>query len=576
MIAALVAPVLAAGAPLIGDAEPLLVLAVVLAVGVGSGAIAKRFHLPSVTGQILAGIVLGSVLHVFSDDTAENFAPIIDFALGLMAVAVGSHLNFTRLRTAARRLGLLILAEALLTPALVYAAVVLVGDVNWSTALILATISISTAPATILAIVKETRSKGVFVKTLVAAVALNNIVCICLFEFAHTAALQVVAPGGDSSAWQLVLAPLEQLGYSALLGFGVGVVLVLCTRHVVRTDRITAFSMIAVLLTAGLADQLGVSSLLACMFLGLALANLTPDKEEIGHHVFENFEAAIFAVFFTLAGMELHLEYVTTAGGIAIAIFTARAIGKLVAGRFAMGFAGTTDRVRKNLGLALLPQAGLAVGLMLLVAEDPAFPQEMRDLILASVLAVVTLNEIVGPICTRIALARSGDLGRDRARLIDFIHEEHIVTDLKADTIEEALTRLTDVLVRSNDLQASRDTILQSALARESEGSTCLGEGLSVPHGDLEEGDSIVGALGISREGLHFDTPDGAPVHCMVLLATPPSQRDHRLEVMAAFARAIMSDRGIEQQLYHARTPAHAYEILHHEDSEDFNHFLED
>ena len=572
----LLAPELAAGGPLIANAEPLLVLAVVLAVGVASGALAKRFHLPSVTGQILAGILLGSVFHVFSRDTSENFAPIIDFALGLMAVAVGNHLNIQRLRSAARRLGLLILAEALLTPALVYVAVRFVGDVEWSTALILATISVSTAPATVLAIVKETRSKGVFVKTLVAAVALNNIVCIALFEFAHTAALQAVAPNGDGSILAMFLAPLEQLGYSVLLGFGMGVVLVISTRHVVRTDRITALSLIAVLLTAGLADQLGVSSLLACMFLGLALANLTPDKEEIGHQVFENFEAAIFAVFFTLAGMELHLDSLTQAGAVAIAIFTARAIGKLVAGRFAMGFAGTTERVRRNLGLALLPQAGLAVGLMLLVVEDPSFPREMRDFILASVLAVVTLNEIVGPICTRIALARSGDLGRDRARLIDFIHEEHIVTDLQADSAAEAIEQLTDVLVRTNDLQADRDAILASALEREREGSTCLGEGLAVPHADLEEGDSIVGALGISKEGLHFDTPDGAPVHCMVLLATPPSQRDHRLEVMAAFARAIMSDRGIEQQLYHARTPAHAYEILHHEDSEDFNHFLED
>ena len=569
-------PALASGEPLITDAEPLLVLAVVLAAGVASGALAKRLNLPSVTGQILAGILLGSVFHVFHHDTAENFAPIIDFALGLMAVAVGSHLNFQKLRIAARRLGFLILAEALLTPALVYAAVRIVGDVDWYTALILATISVSTAPATILAIVKETRSRGVFVKTLVAAVALNNIVCIALFEFAHQAALQAVSPDGDGSMLAMILAPLEQLGYSVLLGFGMGVVLVMCTRHVVRTDRITAFSLIAVLLTAGLADQLGVSSLLACMFLGLALANLTPDKEEIGHQVFENFEAAIFAVFFTLAGMELHLDSLTKAGAVAIAIFLARGAGKLIAGRFAMGFAGTTERVRRNLGMALLPQAGLAVGLMLLVVEDPSFPREMRDFILASVLAVVTLNEIIGPICTRIALARSGDLGRDRARLIDFIHEEHIITDLKADTAEEAIARLTDVLVRTNDLQADRDAILASALEREEEGSTGLGEGLAVPQADLEEGDSIVGALGISSEGLNIETPDGMPVHCMVLIATPPSQRDHRLEVTAAFARAIMSDRGIEMQLYHTRTPAHAYEILHHEESEDFNHFLED
>jgi len=563
-------------ASLLPQPHPLLVLALLLVAGVVAGALARRIRLPSVTGQILAGICLGPVFHVFSHETTAGFAPVIDFALGLMAVAVGSHLQLARLKTAARRLSLLILAEALLTPALVFGGVLLFGGIAWDSALLLATIAVSTAPATILALVKETRSKGVFVKTLVAAVALNNIACIALFEFAHTAALQAADPTAGGSTWSLVLAPLEQLLSAAALGGGIGALLVLTTRHVVRTDRVTTFSLITILLTAGLADQLGISSLLACLVLGVVLANMTPDKEEIGHDVFENFETAIFAIFFTLAGMELNFDYLGSAGALALVVFVLRAAGKLLSARFAMGLADTTDRVRKNLGMALLPQAGLAVGLMLLVTDDARFPASTRALILATVLTVVTLNEIIGPILTRIALARSGDFGRDRARLIDFIHEEHIVTDLRADTVEEAIGRLADVLVRANHLQTSRDTLLASALAREAEGSTSLGEGLAIPHVELEEGDSIVGALGISREGLPFPTPDGAPVHCMVLIATPPSQRDHRLEVMAAFARAIHSDRGIEQQLYHARTPAHAYEILHHEASEDFNHFLED
>jgi mannitol/fructose-specific phosphotransferase system IIA component (Ntr-type) len=213
---------------------------------------------------------------------------------------------------------------------------------------------------------------------------------------------------------------------------------------------------------------------------------------------------------------------------------------------------------------------------MLTVTEDARFPEEMRGLILALVLTVVLLNEIVGPIITRMALARSGDLGKDRPRLIDFIHEEHIVTGLEAASVEEAIGKLTDVLIGRNKLTVEREAVVASALQHEQWGSTCLGEGLAVPFAELDEGESIVGAVGISSKGLDFETPDGEPVHCMVLLATPPSQRDHRNEVTAAFATAILSDRGIEQQLYHARSPAHAYELLHHDEAEDFNHFLED
>ena len=249
-------------ATIIDPTSPLLVLAVVLVVGVISGALARRVHLPSVTGQILAGILLGPVFHVFGHETVGGLAPITSFALGLMAVAVGSHLNLPRLTGATRRLSILLVCEAIITPVIVFTTVMLLGDVEWTTGLLLATIAISTAPATILSIVKETRSKGVFVKTLVAAVALNNITCILLFELAHSASLAAITSesGPGISA---MLEPLRQLGLAVLLGGGVGLGLILATRHVVRTDRLSTFSLIAILLTAGLAPQIGASALLA-------------------------------------------------------------------------------------------------------------------------------------------------------------------------------------------------------------------------------------------------------------------------------------------------------------------------
>jgi len=212
---------------------------------------------------------------------------------------------------------------------------------------------------------------------------------------------------------------------------------------------------------------------------------------------------------------------------------------------------------------------------MLLVTEEKAFPEDVRNLFLAVVLTVVTLNEIVGPVLTRIALARSGDLGKDRARLIDFLHEENIVTRFHADSKEEAIRKLADVLAASNSLRIDREAFLEAVLAREAAASTCLGEGLATPNAMVPELPELVGAMGISQEGLPFETPDGHPVHCMVLLAIPADQMGRHLEVLTALARAATSDRGVQQQLYHAKSPAHAYEVLHAEASEDFNSFLE-
>lgn len=570
-----------AGALLHG-AQPLLVVALILAAGMAAGALFKRLHLPAVTGQIIVGVLMGPSLArmlglrpLFELESIHELQPLTGFALGLIAVAIGNHLNVHRLRNAGKRLAWLVLLESTVTPAFVFGAVVLLRRDGAEMAFLLAALAVSTAPATIIALVKETHSKGVFVKTLVAAVALNNMACILWFELARTLTREGLLAAGGGSIWTALAAPLRLLVGSSLLGGALGAALIVATRRVVKPDRLATASFVAILLTSGVSDWIGVSPLLSCMALGFTLANLTPDKDEIGHGVFADFESAIYAIFFTLAGMELEFGYVVPAGMIALAMFAARGAGKVVAARIAMRIAGATDGVRRNLGLALLPQAGVAVGLMLLVQDDPAFA-ELRDLFLAVGLTVVTMNELVGPVLTRLALRASGDFGKDRARLIDFLREENIVTGMrrfgsKAETIRELCT----VLVRTNHLKVEPEALFASVMARESEQSTCVGGGLAVPHGELPEGSILCGAMGISLRGLDLPTPDGIPIHCMVLLATPPEQRDRHLEVLAALARAIGSDPVVQRQLYAAASPGHAYEILHAEESESFNYWLE-
>lgn len=570
----------AGGVSLLADASPLLVVALILVSGFSAGILFQRFRLPAVTGQILVGVLLGpsaaqllGVTPIFDAEAIHGLQPVTNFALGLVAVTVGSHLSFRRLRNAGKRLSWLILFESTLLPLLVGLAVLAFEPGEFELAILLAALAISTAPATVLALIRETRSHGVFVKTLLAGVALDNMSCILLFEVAHSVTrASLVGDGAGVPA--LLVAPLVTLGLSAVLGFGVALFLILATRHVVSSGRLATFSFIGILLTSGLADFLGASPLLSCMFMGITLANLTPDKDEVGHAVFSDFQSAIYAVFFTLAGMELDFAYLVPGGVIAAVMFSARALGKISSGYLAMRIAGATDRVRKYLGLSMLPQAGVAVGLMLIIAEDSAFA-EIRDLFLAVGLTVVTLNEIVGPIVTRIALSKSGDFGKDRARLIDFIREENIVTNLRAASKSEAIEMLSHVLVQSNHLAIDKDEFTKSVLERESQVTTCIGGGLALPHGVSPDGAPLCGAMGISSEGLDFDSMDGKPVHCMVVLATPENERDRHLEVLAALARAIGSDPAVQSQLYHAKSPAHAYEILHAEESEDFNYWLE-
>jgi Kef-type K+ transport system membrane component KefB/mannitol/fructose-specific phosphotransferase system IIA component len=560
---------------LLSQADPLLCLAVILLAGVLAGKAAKGIGVPRVTGQILVGILLGpSVFSVFHHEPLEKLAPITSFALALMTMTVGSHLNMRRLRNAGKRLIALLFLEMTLTPLLVALVLHFGMGVSIPMSLMLGVLAISTAPATIVALVKETRSKGLFVKTLLAGVALNNIACIFLFEVAHGLTRVYFRQDVGQTIMGIHLEAGVALLQAMVLGGMGGYLLIRFTRGGVKNEVKTTMSLLALLWTAGWAAYFGGSPLLACLFLGVTLVNLAPDHEGIGDRVFVSFEEAILCVFFTMAGMELNFAYLDQAGTLAFAVVILRFAGKLLSGWFAMWWAGSPDGLRKFLGMALVPQAGVAIGLLLITVGDPAM-RPIADLLLATGVTMVAINEIIGPLLTRQALRWSGDAGQDRARLIDFLHEENILVNLQASTKKDAVEQLVEIVIRTHSLQNHREEILASVLKREGEASTCLGQGLAVPHGELPAVKSMVGAMGISRQGLPFDSADGQPVHCMVLLLTPPADHDRHVEVLAALARVVSKE---EQRLtlFHAISPGHAYVILQDEEFEEYNYFLEE
>lgn len=556
-------------------AGPLLILAMIILCGVAFGELARLIRIPSITGQIVAGILLGkSGFDLFAEESLHGLAPLTNFALGLIAVTVGAHLNIKRLRNAGRRLFLLLLTESTITPSVVFLSLWMLADIPTSEALLYATVAIATAPATTVALVRETRSKGVFVKTLIAAVALNNMACLVLFEIVRSVTGSWRLDGSDAAInWQ---APVGQLLAAVAIGGAVAIAMDLINRFVVHKERLATAAVAALVLTSGLAATFDVSPILACLFLGIIQTNITPSRSQLVDSTFADFEPAILTVFFTLAGMHMSLEHAATAGVVSGLLFGSRIAGKVLAANLAMRFANATDRVRKNLGLALIPQAGVAVGLVVVLQADPAF-SGLADQFAAVVLTVVTFNEILGPLLTRYSLERAGEIGRDRMRLIDFLQEENIAVGFQAETKTQAIEKLVDLLISSHDMRGvDKQTLLDSVLAREAEASTCLGGGLSVPHGILPNSLPMVGVMALSREGLHFDTPDGRPVHCMVLLGTANDERDRHLQVLATLASNVGTDHAFQEQLFNANSPAHAYEILHGDESEAFNFFLDD
>lgn len=558
------------------ESHPLFALAIVLTAGMIGGEIMSRLKLPRVTGWIITGIGLGSVkLDVLALDHLKSFYPLTDFVLGYIAFTVGSHLNLSQLRNAGKRLAFLMIAEATITPAIVVFAMYGIGDLPIAVSFVFAAIAVAGAPGTTVLVVREAQAAGVFVKTLVAAVALIDVVAISMFVVVDTelsSGAPITGPGFILTALPYAL---KALAIAAGIGIAVALGVIVLVRTVLGHKLVGATMVTSIIIAWGLAAQLDVSSILASTFLGVTLGNIIHDQERAGEAYVNHFGDILFTAFYTLAGIRLDFGSVIPLGGLVALFFGARVVGKVISTFVSMSLAGAVKSVRHYLGIALVPHGGVAVGIIFFTQSEPMLA-EYADVILAVGLAALAINQLVGPSATRLALGKAGETGRDRPRLLDFLREQDIVVNFKAKDKEDAIRKLIDVLYRTHTIDMKKEHFVQAVLEREGDMSTCLGRGIMIPHGAVSDPDApIVGVMGISADGLDFDTPDGKPVHAIVLLATSHQDRPRHLEVLAAFARAL-HDRSTAEQLFGVDSAAHAYEMIHSSDAEDFNYFIDE
>lgn len=557
--------------------HPLLSLSIILMGGLIGGELVSRLHMPRVTGWIVTGIALGALnLPQLELTTLKSFWPLTDFVLGYIAFSVGSHLNFSHLRNAGKRLFFLLATEATITPAIVASAMYFIGGFPIEVALVFAAVAVAQAPGTTMLVVRESRSRGVFTKTLIAAVALIDMVAVMLFVIvdAELGSADARITGPEFLITSLPYA-FKTLAIAAAIGVATALLVIGVARYVVGRKLLGASMVAAIVISWGVADALDVSPILAATFVGVALANMIDDEERVGQSYIDTFSDVLFTAFYTLAGLRLNFSMVVPLFGMVALFFGARMIGKVTSVFTSMSLAGAVKSLRNYMGLALLPHGGVAVGLLFFTQNMPALAGH-ADSILAIGLAALAINQLVGPSVTRFTLKWSEEAGKEKPRLLDFLREQDITCDFKPKNREEAIRKLADLLYATHEVPIDKEEYVARVLERDREMNTCLGEGLMVPHAALndEAADDVVGVMGLNREGLDWETPDGKPVHAIVLLATASRQR--HLEVLAAFARAIGGDRSIRDQLYHAPSPAHAYHVLHSDDAHHFNYYIED
>jgi fructose PTS system EIIBC or EIIC component len=549
---------------------PLFILAIVLMAGAAGGGLAKRLRVPGITGNIVAGALLAYTLFR-NIDAEQALEPLSTFAISLIAVTAGGHFSYRRIHNALKRILFVSAFEVAGAVTLVFVTLLLYG-VEWQTALLLGSLAASTAPATTVVLIQENRAKGPLVKTLLASVSIDSSLCILSFAFVlsllgglyeHGVMVHGLADGLRQTGFQLAV--------SGLLGVGIGKAATLLYDH----HRFHDFSvtLVAVLAAQGLSEYLGTSSLLTCLFMGVYLGNSAP-KNEAQLTALEPVEPLLYTAFFTLAGTALHLDILVHSGLVCVLYIVARFAGKGLGAYIGATLAKASPRIRNNIGFGFMPQAGVALGLVVILQGDDRIPSEMSSYIATLVLAGVTLNEIIGPFFTRFALRRSGEAGLDRPRLVEFLDEEFILTDLEAKDQWEAIEKLTDFYARTHKLDTgARDALLATVVEREQDGSTAIGKGAAIPHGRVESGTAIQGVLGICPAGVDFQAYDGDPVHLIVLIVTPQDHEQRHLEVMASLSM-IISNPVVRTRLAAATNANEAWEVIEGEEIRGINYFL--
>ena len=405
----------------------LLSIAVALLAGLLMTRLLSRFKLPDVTAYLIAGVLIGPFvlgrlgvegLGFICTESVDRLSYFSDMALGFIAFSIGSEFNLTALKHTGRQAAVIGVVQALATTLLVDLALVGIHLIapqalSLPAAVTLGAIASATAPAATLMVVRQYKAKGELTSLLLPIVALDDAVGLVLFAISFGVARAIGA--GSADIISILVNPLLEILFSLILGALAGFVLKqLETMFHSNTNRL-AMTIAFIFLTVALSMlkieigpvTIGFSSLLVCMMLGTLFVNISPLAEDLMDRA-NQWSAPLLVLFFVLSGADLNLPVISqgTIIWVGIVYIVVRCIGKYLGAYFSAKAMGCSDQVVKYLGITLFPQAGVALGMCVTASQLPGDGLFIRNIILFAVL----VYEVFGPLMTKWALTKAGDI----------------------------------------------------------------------------------------------------------------------------------------------------------------------
>ncbi|MEA1987095.1 MAG: putative sulfate exporter family transporter [Candidatus Marinimicrobia bacterium] len=377
------------------------------------GKLFEKIKLPTITGYIFAGIIIGtSGLQLIHEENFEGLHLLSEITLSFIAVIIGSEFSFSKLKKLGYKIIILTLGQMFITFVIVVIGLLALGLSSYI-ALLLGAISAATAPAATVVIVEKLRARGTFVDYLYGIVALDDAGTIILFSIVF--ALSAILIGSSNiSLTKSLLHGIMEIGISIIIGIVGGFIINLFAKTKKSVNELKIISLGIIFLTTSINLSLHYSPLISNMAIGMVLINMNKKNIRILHSL-EPITAPLYAIFFAVAGIELNLQLFLNWNILAIgmALVALRGLGKYL-GIFLPSFPMKIEpKIRNYLGLSLLPQAGVAIGLGIFVKGSELFINssveiqteinQMLNLLLFSVL----INEIIGPLLSQIAILKN-------------------------------------------------------------------------------------------------------------------------------------------------------------------------
>ncbi|MEN6562468.1 MAG: cation:proton antiporter [Christensenella sp.] len=383
----------------------LLSIAIAMIAGLLLTRVVKLVKLPNVTGYLVAGLLIGPYcFRLVSADTLATLDIITVAALGFIAFSIGSEFKLSHIKAIGGKILVITACEAVGAVILVDLVVSLLGF-PVPMALCLGAIAAATAPAATLLVVRQYRAQGELTSTLLPVVAMDD--AIGLMAYAISVSIAKMIQNGEAFNFMSTLvSPLLEILLSLAVGGVIGVIVAISNRFFHSRANRLMICIAAVMLGVGVAQQFGLSHLLLCMSIGAVYVNLRDDAIQTLEQA-ESWTPPLFMLFFVISGADLNVAVLPSLGLLGVVYIVTRVVGKYFGAYIGCTISKTSHKIRKYLGLSLIPQAGVAIGIaQLVVKELPEYGASIQAVILCATL----IYELIGPVITKYSLLKAGEI----------------------------------------------------------------------------------------------------------------------------------------------------------------------